>query len=51
MDESKKFRKYLDNYINIILDCNAFGVKIEEDDQSIILLSSMPKVMNILLIQ
>lgn len=36
--------KHLDDYSKIILDLNAVWVKIEEEDQAITLLSSLPKV-------
>uniref|UniRef100_A0A803QBY2 Retrovirus-related Pol polyprotein from transposon TNT 1-94 n=1 Tax=Cannabis sativa TaxID=3483 RepID=A0A803QBY2_CANSA len=44
MDESKEIRRHLDDYNKIILNLNNLGVKIEEEDQAIILLSSLPKM-------
>jgi hypothetical protein len=43
MDESKELRKHLDDYNKIILDLCNIGVKIDDEDQAIILLSSLPK--------
>lgn len=47
MEEGIEIRKHLDEYNRIILDLHSVGVKIEEEDQGIILLSSLPKAMNI----
>ena len=44
MDESRELRRHLDDFNKIILDLNNLGVKIEEEDQAIILLSSLPKM-------
>ena len=43
MDDTKEMRKHLDDFNKIILDLNGIGVKIEEEDQTILLLSSLPK--------
>lgn len=42
MEESKE--KHLDDYNRIMLDLNDAGVKQDEEDQDIILLSSLPRV-------
>ncbi|KAL6513040.1 E3 ubiquitin-protein ligase upl4 [Orobanche minor] len=44
MDENKELRKHLDDFNKIILDLTVVGVKVEDEDQAIILLSSLPKV-------
>lgn len=44
MEESKELKKHLDDYNRIILDLNVAGVKLDEEDQDIILLSSLPRV-------
>ena len=44
MEESRELRKDLDDFNKIILDLNNLGVKIDEEDQAIILLSSLPKI-------
>ncbi|KAL3623657.1 hypothetical protein CASFOL_032473 [Castilleja foliolosa] len=43
MESGKEIRKHMDEYNKILLDLNAVGVKIDEEDQAIILLSSLPK--------
>lgn len=43
MEEGKEIIKHLDEYNRIILDLHSVGVKIEEEDQAITLLSSLPK--------
>uniref|UniRef100_A0A803NRR5 CCHC-type domain-containing protein n=1 Tax=Cannabis sativa TaxID=3483 RepID=A0A803NRR5_CANSA len=43
MDENKELRKHLDELNKIILELNNIGVKIDEEDQGIVLLSSLPK--------
>ena len=43
MDDTKEMRKHLDDFNKIILDLNGIGVKIEEEDQAILLLNSLPK--------
>lgn len=43
MDEAKEMRKHLDDFNRIMLDLTAVGVNIDEEDQAIILLSSLPK--------
>lgn len=42
--KSEKLRRYLDRYNTIILDLHSVRVKIVKEDQSIILLNSLPKV-------
>ena len=44
MDDTKELRKHLDDFNRIVLDLNNIGVKLEEEDQAIILLSSLPKI-------
>lgn len=44
MEESKELKKHLDDYNRIMLDLNVAGVKLDEEDQDIILLSSLPRV-------
>lgn len=44
MEESKELKKHLDDYNKFILDLNVVGLKIDEKDQAIILLSLLPKV-------
>lgn len=44
MEESKELKKHLDDYNRIMLDLNDAGVKQDEEDQDIILLSSLPRV-------
>ena len=44
MDETRELRRHLDDFNKIILDLNNLCVKIEEEDQAIILLSSLPKI-------
>ena len=44
IDETRELRKHLDDFNKIILDLNNLGVKIDEEDQAIILLSSLPKI-------
>uniref|UniRef100_A0A803P3H5 GAG-pre-integrase domain-containing protein n=1 Tax=Cannabis sativa TaxID=3483 RepID=A0A803P3H5_CANSA len=43
MDESAELRKHLDKFNKIILKFNNICVKIEEEDQGIVLLSSLPR--------
>ena len=43
MVEVKELRKHLDEFNKIVLELNNIGVKIDEEDQGIILLSSLPK--------
>lgn len=43
MDETKELRRHLDDFNKIILDLNILGVKFDEEEQAIILLSSLPK--------
>lgn len=43
MDEGKEMRKHLDDFNKLMLDLSAVGVNMEEEDQAIILLSSLPK--------
>ena len=43
MEEGKELRKHLDEFNRIILELNNIGVRIDEEDQGIILLSSLPK--------
>ncbi len=42
MSESTSVRDHIDNFNRIILDLQGVGVKIEEEDQAIILLCSLP---------
>ena len=42
MSESMQVRDHLDNFNRIILDLNGVGVKVEEEDQAMILLCSLP---------
>ena len=44
MDETKELRKHIDEFNKVILDLNNIDVKIEDEDQAILLLSSLPKV-------
>jgi len=43
MEEEKPLKKHLDDFNRIILDLNSIDVKVEDEDQAIILLSSFPK--------
>ena len=43
MEDSKDLRKHLDEFNRIVLDLSNIGVKIEDEDQGILLLSSLPK--------
>ena len=43
MEEGKDLRKHLDEFNGVFLDLNSIDLKIEEEDQDIILLSSPPK--------
>lgn len=43
MEEGKELRKHLDDFNKLILELNGVGVVLEEEDQAIILLSSLPK--------
>uniref|UniRef100_A0A803PAJ2 Retrovirus-related Pol polyprotein from transposon TNT 1-94 n=1 Tax=Cannabis sativa TaxID=3483 RepID=A0A803PAJ2_CANSA len=42
MDDTKNLRNHLNEFNRIILDLRNIGVKIEDDDQGILLLSSLP---------
>ena len=42
MTETTLVKKYVDNVNRIILDLQGIGVKIEEEDQAIILMCSLP---------
>ena len=42
MLESMQVRDHLDNFNRIILDLNGVGTKVEEEDQTMILLCSLP---------
>lgn len=44
MEEGKEMRKHLDDFNKTILDLNAVGVKIKDEDRTIIILSSLPKM-------
>ena len=44
MEEGKDMRKHLDEFNKIMLNLNKIGVKIEEEDHAILLLSSLPKL-------
>ena len=44
MEDTKDLRKHLDEFNKIMLNLNSISVKIEEEDQAIILLSSLPKI-------
>lgn len=44
MEETKDLRKHMDDFNKIILDLKNVDVRIEEEDQAIILLSSLPKI-------
>lgn len=44
MDEGKEMGKHYDDFNKIILNLNVVGVKIEDKDQAVILISSLPKV-------
>uniref|UniRef100_A0A803Q0E8 Integrase catalytic domain-containing protein n=1 Tax=Cannabis sativa TaxID=3483 RepID=A0A803Q0E8_CANSA len=44
MDETRELRKHLNDFNKIILDLNNLGVKIDDEDQAIILLSYLPKM-------
>ena len=44
MEEGKDMRKHLDEFNKIMLNLNKIGVKLEEEDHAIILLSSLPKL-------
>uniref|UniRef100_A0A803P852 CCHC-type domain-containing protein n=1 Tax=Cannabis sativa TaxID=3483 RepID=A0A803P852_CANSA len=43
MEDSRELRKHLDEFNQIILDLSNIGVKIEDEDKGILLLSSLPK--------
>uniref|UniRef100_A0A803QJK4 Retrovirus-related Pol polyprotein from transposon TNT 1-94 n=1 Tax=Cannabis sativa TaxID=3483 RepID=A0A803QJK4_CANSA len=43
MDETKDLKKHLDEFNKIILDLSNICVKIEDEDQGILLLSRLPK--------
>uniref|UniRef100_A0A803P381 Integrase catalytic domain-containing protein n=1 Tax=Cannabis sativa TaxID=3483 RepID=A0A803P381_CANSA len=43
IDETEDLRKHLDEFNRIILDLSNIGVKIEDEDQGILLLSTLPK--------
>ena len=43
MEEGKDLRKHLDEFNKVMLDLTNIGAKIDEEDQAIILLSSLPK--------
>lgn len=43
MEDSKDLRKHLDDFYKLILDLNNVDVRIKQEDQGIILLSSPPK--------
>ena len=43
MKDTKGLRKHLDEFYKIMLNLNSISVKIEDEDQAIILLSSLPK--------
>lgn len=43
MEDEKPLKKHLDDFNRIILDLNSIDVKVEDEDQAIILLSSFPK--------
>ncbi|KAI0516312.1 hypothetical protein KFK09_008984 [Dendrobium nobile] len=43
MEENQELRKHLDDFNKLILDLRNVDVKIDEEDQGIILLSSLPK--------
>ena len=42
MTESMQVKDHLDNFNRIILDLQGVGVKIDDEDQAIILLCSLP---------
>uniref|UniRef100_A0A803PAR7 Reverse transcriptase domain-containing protein n=1 Tax=Cannabis sativa TaxID=3483 RepID=A0A803PAR7_CANSA len=44
MDETRELRNHRDDFNKIIVDLNNLGVKIDDEDQAIILLSSLPKI-------
>ena len=44
MHEGKLIDENIDEYIKLILDLESLGVKIEDEDQAMILLNSLPKV-------
>ena len=48
MSESMQVRDHLDNFNRIILDLNGVGVKVEEEDQAMILLYFYLALMRIL---
>uniref|UniRef100_A0A803NRR8 Retrovirus-related Pol polyprotein from transposon TNT 1-94 n=1 Tax=Cannabis sativa TaxID=3483 RepID=A0A803NRR8_CANSA len=43
IDDAKNLKNHLDEFNRIILDLSNIGVKIEDEDQGILLLSSLPK--------
>nr|KYP63309.1 Retrovirus-related Pol polyprotein from transposon TNT 1-94 [Cajanus cajan] len=43
MEEEKSLKKHVDDFNKIILDLKSIDVKIDDEDQAIILLSSLPK--------
>ena len=44
MHEGKSIDENIDEYIKLVLDLESLGVKIEDEDQAMILLNSLPKV-------
>ncbi|KAJ9697302.1 hypothetical protein PVL29_009202 [Vitis rotundifolia] len=44
MHEGKSIDENIDEFTKLVLDLESLGVKIEDEDQAVILLNSLPKV-------
>ena len=47
MDETKELRKHIGEFNKVILDLENTDIKVEEEDQAILLLSYLPKVLSL----